>query len=220
MVVFQDRKEAGRKLADKLAKYTDEKEIIVLALPRGGVAIGAEIAKKIGASLDVIITRKIHFPGEPEIAIGAIAENGKVALNDPIVKRYNISQSYLDEEICRQKAEIERRLIAYRGGKKLAFIKNKTVILVDDGVATGFTIIAAINALKDEGIKKLVVAVPVSPQDTFLKLKGLVDEIICLETPEVFLAIGDFYYDFDQLTDEEVMQLIQNDKKNRSSKNI
>ncbi len=220
MVVFQDRKEAGRKLADKLAKYTDEKEIIVLALPRGGVAIGAEIAKKIGASLDVIITRKIHFPGEPEVAIGAIAENGKVALNDQIVKRYNISQSYLDEEICRQKAEIERRLIAYRDRKKLAFIKDKIVILVDDGVATGFTIIAAINALKDEGIKKLIVAVPVSPQDTFLKLKNLVDEIICLETPEDFLAIGCFYYEFEQLTDEEVMQLIQNDKKNRTNKNI
>lgn len=220
MVVFQDRKEAGCKLADKLAKYTDEKEIIVLALPRGGVAIGAEIAKKIGASLDVIITRKIRFPEEPEFAIGAIAENGKVALNDQIVKRYNIPQSYLDEEICIQKAEIERRLIAYRDGEKLAFIKDKTVILVDDGVATGFTIIAAINALKDEGVKKLIVAVPVSPQDTFLKLKGLVDEIICLETPEVFLAIGDFYYEFEQLTDEEVMQLIQNDKKNRSSKNI
>ena len=220
MVVFQDRKEAGRKLADKLAKYTDEKEIIVLALPRGGVAIGAEIAKKIGASLNVIITRKIRFPGEPEFAIGAIAENGKVALDDQIVKRYNIAQSYLDEEICIQKAELERRLIAYRDGKKLTFIKGKTVILVDDGVATGFTIIAAINALKDEGVKKLIVAVPVSPQDTFLKLKGLVDEIICLETPEDFLAIGDFYYDFEQLTDEEVMQLIQNDKKNRSSKNI
>ena len=218
--MFQDRKEAGRKLADKLAKYTDEKDIIVLALPRGGVAIGAEIAKKIGASLDVIITRKIHFPGEPEVAIGAIAENGKVALNDQIVKRYNIPQSYLDEEICRQKAEIERRLIAYRDGKKLAFIKDKIIILVDDGVATGFTIIAAINALKDEGIKKLIVAVPVSPQDTFLKLKSLVDKIICLETPEVFLAIGNFYYDFEQLTDEEVMQLIQNDKKNRTDKNI
>ena len=218
--MFKDRKEAGHKLAKKLAKYTDEKEIIVLALPRGGVAIGAEITKKIGASLDVIITRKIRFPGKPEFAIGAIAENGKVALNDQIVKRYNITQSYLDEEICRQKTEIERRLIAYRDGEKPAFIKNKIIILVDDGVATGFTIIAAINALKDEEIKKLIVAVPVSPQDTFLKLKSLVDEIICLETPEVFLAIGDFYYEFEQLTDEEVIQLIQNDKKNRTNKNI
>lgn len=218
--MFKDRKEAGRKLADKLAKYTDEKDIIVIALPRGGVAIGAEIAKKIGASLDVIITRKIRFPGQPEFAIGAIAENGKVALNDQIVKRYNIPQSYLDEEICRQKAEIERRLIAYRDGEKLAFTKDKIIILVDDGVATGFTIIAAINALKDEGIKKLIVAVPVSPHDTFLKMKSLVDEIICLEAPETFLAIGDFYYEFEQLTDEEVMQLIQNDKKNRTNKNI
>ncbi len=220
MTVFQNRKEAGRKLADKLAKYTDEKDIIVLALPRGGVAIGIEIAKKIGASLDVIITRKIHFPREPEIAIGAIAENGKVALNDQIVKSYNIPQSYLDEEICIQKAEIERRLIAYRGGKKLAFIKDKIIILVDDGVATGFTIIAAINALKEEGIKKLIVAVPVSPQDTFLKLKSLVDEIICLEIPEDFLAIGNYYSKFKQLTDEEVKQLIQNEKKNRTNKNI
>ena len=218
--MFQNRKEAGRKLADKLEKYSDEKDIIVLALPRGGVTIGAEIAKKIGSPLDVIITRKIHFPGEPEVAIGAIAENGKVALNDQVVESYNIPQSYLDEEICKQKAEIERRLITYRGGKKLTFKKDKTVILVDDGVATGFTIIAAINALKEEGIKKLIVAVPVSPQDTFLKLKSLVDEIICLETPEFFLAIGEFYYEFEQLTDEEVMQLIQNDKKNRTDKNI
>ncbi|MHC4270141.1 MAG: phosphoribosyltransferase [Planctomycetota bacterium] len=218
--MFQDRKEAGRKLADRLVKYTDEKGVIILALPRGGVAVGAEIAKKIGAPLDVIITRKIRFPGEPEFAIGAIAENGKVALNDQIVKRYDITQSFLDEEICIQKAEIERRLDTYRGGKKLTFIKDKTVILVDDGVATGFTIIAAINALKEEGIKKLIVAVPVSPQDTFLKLKSLVDEIICLEIPEDFLAIGEFYYEFKQLTDEEVMQLIQNDKKNRTDKNI
>ena len=218
--MFQDRKEAGRKLADKLVKYTDEKDIIVLALPRGGVTIGVEIAKKIGASLDVIITRKIHFPGEPEYAIGAIAENGTVALNDQIVKRYKISQSYLDEEICKQKGEIERRLTAYRDGEKLTFIKDKIVILVDDGVATGFTIIAAINALKDEGIKKLIVAVPVSPQDTFSKLKSLVDEIICLETPEDFLAIGNFYNEFEQLTDEEVIQLIQNVKKNRTDKNI
>lgn len=105
MVVLQDRKEAGRELADKLSKYTDENDIIVLALPRGGVAIGAEIAKKIGASLDVIITRKIYFHGEPEIAIGAIEENGKVAINDQIVKRYNFPQSYLDEEICRQKVK-------------------------------------------------------------------------------------------------------------------
>lgn len=111
-------------------------------------------------------------------------------------------------------------MIAYRGGEKLTFIKDKTVILVDDGVATGFTIIAAINALKDEGIKKLIVAVPVSLQDTFLKLKSLVDAIICLETPEVFLAIGIFYYEFEQFTDKKVMQLIQNDKKNRTNKNI
>ncbi len=219
-MVFQDRKEAGHKLADKLKKYTDEKNIIVIALPRGGVVIGTEIAKRIGAPLDVIITRKICFPGEPELAIGAIAENGKIVLNDYIIKKANISQRYLEEEINRQKTEIERRILKNRGGKGLSSVKDKTIILADDGVATGFTIMAAINVLKNEGIKKLIVAVPVSPQDTFLKLKCLVDEIICLEIPEDFLAIGNYYSKFKQLTDEEVKQLIQNEKKNRTNKNI
>jgi predicted phosphoribosyltransferase len=208
--MFQDRKEAGLKLAEKLTQYSGEKDVTVIALPRGGVAIGAEIAQKIGAPLDVIITHKIGFPGEPEFAIGAIAENGRLELNDRIVERYNIPQSYLDEEIKRQKAEIERRITTYRSGKKLPSVKDKTIILVDDGVATGFTMIAAIKALKEEGIKKLVVAIPLSPKDTFAKLKTLSDEIICLETPEFFIAIGNFYCDFEQVTDDEVKELMQN----------
>jgi putative phosphoribosyl transferase len=208
--MFQDRKEAGLKLAEKLTQYSGRKDVIIIALPRGGVAVGAEIAQKIGAPLDIIITRKICFPGEPEFAIGAIAENGRLELNDRIIKRYNIPQSYLDEEINRQKAEIERRITTYRGGKKLPSVKDRTIILVDDGVATGFTMIAAINALNEESLKKLVVAIPLSPQDTFTKLKTLSDEIICLEIPEFFLAIGNFYYDFEQITDDEVKELMQN----------
>lgn len=218
--MFQDRKEAGLKLAEKLIRYSGEKDVVVIALPRGGVVVGAEIAKKIGAPLDVIITHKIGFPGEPEFAIGAIAENGKAVLNNHTVKRCNIPQSYIDEEICRQKAEIERRLITYRDGKKLTYIKDKIIILVDDGVATGFTMIVAINALKEEGIKKLIVAIPVSPQDTFMKLKSLVDEIVCLKMPEFFLAIGEFYNEFEQLTDKEVKQLLQIEKTNRTDKGI
>ncbi|MFQ5963452.1 MAG: phosphoribosyltransferase [Candidatus Scalinduaceae bacterium] len=217
--MFQDRREAGIKLAENLAKYSGEKDVIVIALPRGGVVVGAEIAKKIGAPLDVIITHKIGFPGESEFAIGAISENGKLELNDSIVTRYNIPQSYLDEEISRQKAEIERRLIAYRGGKKLPSMKDKIIILVDDGVATGFTMIAAIKALNEEGLKKLVVAIPLSPEETFLKLKSLSDEIICLEIPEIFLAIGNFYYDFEQTTDDEVKELMQNIEFKRKDSN-
>jgi putative phosphoribosyl transferase len=208
--MFQDRKEAGLKLAEKLIKYRGSKDTIVIALPRGGVVVGAEIAQKIGAPLDVIITRKIGFPGEPEFAIGAIAENGKLVLNDYIIKRYNISQGYLDEEISKQKVEIERRIISYRNGKTLSSIKDKNIVLVDDGVATGFTMIAAVKALKEEGIKKLVVAIPLSSKDAFQKLKTATDEIICLEIPEFFLAIGNFYCEFEQLTDEEVKELMKN----------
>ncbi len=208
--MFQNRKEAGLRLAEKLTKYSSEKDVIIIALPRGGVVVGAEIAQKIGAPLDVIVTRKIGYPGQPEFAIGAIAENGKLEINDFIVKKHGIPQSYIEEEINRQKAEIERRVITYRGGGKPPSVKDKTVLLVDDGVATGFTMIAAIRALHEEGIKKLVVAIPLSPEDTFQKLKTLVDEIICLEIPEFFLAIGNFYYEFEQLTDEEVKELILN----------
>ena len=217
--MFQDRKEAGIKLAEKLTQYSGKKDVIVIALPRGGVVIGAEIAHKIGAPLDVIITHKIGFPGEPEFAIGAIAETGRPDINSRIVERYNITQSYLDEEINKQRAEIERRIITYRGGNKLPSMKDKTIILVDDGVATGFTMIAAIKALKEEGIKKLVVAIPLSPKDTFVKLKTLSDEVICLEIPELFLAIGNFYYEFEQTTDNEVKMLLRNIELERSTSN-
>lgn len=215
--MFQDRKEAGLRLAEKLIKYRGSKDTIVVALPRGGVVVGAEIAQKIDAPLDVIITRKIGFPGEPEFAIGAISENGKILLNDKIIERYNISKVYIDEEISKQKAEIERRILSFRNGKPLPSMKDKIIILVDDGVATGFTMISAIKALREEGIKKLVVAIPLSSNDAFQKLKTASDEIICLEIPEYFLAIGNFYIEFEQLTDEDVKELMRNVKLKRKT---
>jgi len=181
----------------------------VLALPRGGVVTGYEIARAIGAPLDVLIVRKIGFPYQPELAAGAVAETGSVVLNRDIIAMGGLSEEALKPEIDRQKEEIARRVVLYRAGRKLSNLTGKTVILVDDGVATGATMKAAITALKKEHIAKLVVALPVGPPETVEVLRRMVDEFICLETPLYFMAVGAHYGDFTQVTDEEVVKLLQ-----------
>ncbi|VVB91842.1 2-succinyl-6-hydroxy-2,4-cyclohexadiene-1-carboxylate synthase [uncultured archaeon] len=206
--IFKDRKDAGAELAYRLKDYKDRKDVIVLALPRGGVVTGYEIASYLNCPLDVIIVRKLGFPGQPELAIGAVSETGAVVLNESIISLYGVTEDYIQDEISRQKKLIEKRVDLYRKGQKIPNLKGKIIILVDDGAATGATAKAAISTLKLEGIEKLVVALPVAPPDTADELRRMADEFICLETPYDFMAVGSYYEDFAQVTDEEVVDIM------------
>jgi len=207
--MFKDRREAGIRLSARLLQYKDRLDVLVLALPRGGVVTAYEIARALHVPLDVVIVRKLGFPGRPELAVGAVAETGVVVVNEDIVAAGRVSGDFLKREIERQKDEIARRVAAYRAGKGLPDLEGMTVILVDDGVATGATIKAAITALRNEKVAKLVVALPVGPPETIETLQNLVDELICLETPFDFMAVGVHYSDFTQVSDSEVVDLLQ-----------
>jgi predicted phosphoribosyltransferase len=207
--MFRNRTEAGIRLGEKLGKYRDRRDVIVLALPRGGVVTGFEVARLLNVPLDVLIVRKIGFPGQEELAAGAVSETGSVVLNRDIVAMGGLSEEFLQREIGRQKQEIDRRVALYRGGERLAGLAGRTVILVDDGVATGATVKAAVAALKEEKLVKLVLALPVAPPDTVNVLRAMVDELVCLETPQYFMAVGAHYQDFTQVADEEVVKLLQ-----------
>jgi putative phosphoribosyl transferase len=183
--------------------------VLVLALPRGGVVIGYEVAKALNCLLDIIIIRKIGFPGQTELAIGAVSETGAVVLNEDIISTYTVSKEYIEEEISRQKKEISRRITLYRSGKGIPPLDGKIIILVDDGVATGATIKAAISTLKNEKILRLVAALPVSSKDAEEEIKKTVDEWVCPETPVDFAAVGNYYQDFTQVSDEEVVELLK-----------
>lgn len=207
-IKFKDRNDAGARLALKLKNYKDKEGILVLALPRGGIIIGYEIASYLNCPLDVIIIRKLGFPGNPEVAIGAISENGSVILNEDMISFYEISEKYLREEISNQKVLIERRVNLYRKGNTSPDLKGKLVILTDDGVATGATMKVAISTLRVEEIQKLIVAIPVAPPETAEELIRLTDELICLETPYGFLSVGSYYQDFSQVTDNDVIDTL------------
>lgn len=206
--MFKDQVSAGELLAEKLQEYKGKKAII-LAIPRGGVATGSGVAKKLGLPLEVIVTRKIGAPDNPELAIGAVGETeGSLWLNGKLVKELGVSQDYLDSEIKIQKLEIKRREKVYREGREPLDLKKKTVILVDDGLATGATMMAAVREVRNMGAGKVVVAVPVAAPDTIERLKKEADEVICLETPSLFFAVGQWYENFRQYSDEEVKELL------------
>lgn len=207
--MFRDRRDAGRQLAKRLEQYRGQAGVLVLALPRGGVSTGFEIACHLGAPLDVLIVRKIGLPGEPELAIGAVSETGAVILNERIISVYHVSDDYIRAEVSRQKSEISRRLELYRKGRGITGLEGKTIILADDGVATGATMKAAIATLKREEIKRLVVALPVAPPETAKELAQMADELVCLETPEQFMSVGGFYTDFTQVPDEAVVKMLR-----------
>jgi len=206
-MVFKDRQEAGRQLGEKLKDYAG-KDTLVLALPRGGVVVGYEVAKILHAPLDVIITRKIGAPSAPEYAIGAVAENGEVLLNDQEIRLLGIPRRYIQDEIERQKGEIERRVKLYRGGRRLPNLGGKRVILVDDGIATGFTMKTSIQAVRAENPREIVLAVPVAPPEVIDELASMVDAVVCLATPSPFIAVGAWYRSFEQTTDDEVKSLL------------
>ncbi len=207
--MFKDRGDAGVQLSYRLKEYKDWKEVLVLALPRGGVATGYEIAHYLNVPLDIIIVRKIGFPGQPEFGIGAVSETGTVVLNELTISTYSVTKDYIEHEISRQKEEISRRIKLYRKGKRLPDLQGKIVILVDDGVATGATMKAAIVALKEEKLNKLIVALPVGHPDVADEIEQMVDEFICIETPVDFMAVGAHYHDFTQVSDAEVIELLQ-----------
>lgn len=207
--MFRDRSDGGVQLAERLKDYKDREDVLVLALPRGGVVTGYEIARYLNVPLDIIIVRKIGFPGQPEFGIGAVSETETVFLNQRIVSTYGVTKQYIEEEINRQKEEISRRVKLYRKGRSIRKLDGKVIILVDDGVATGATMKAAIVALRKEKIIKVVVAIPVAPPETADEIKKMVDEFICIETPPDFMAVGNHYRDFTQITDEEVVRLLE-----------
>ncbi len=208
-MLFQDRHDAGRRLAAELEAYRGRDDVIVLGLPRGGVVVGYEIARALGVRLDTIISRKIGAPGNPEYAIGAVAEGGPVLVDEQVVDLYQIPRSYVEEEAQRQRQEIQRRVEAYREGRPLPELRGRTVLLVDDGVATGYTMMAAIEAIKGMAPHELVVAVPVAPPEVADQLRRKVDRLICLATPEPFYAVGRWYVDFEQVTDAEVKAYLE-----------
>jgi putative phosphoribosyl transferase len=207
--IFRDRRDAGIQLADKLKGYKHSGEAIVLALPRGGVVTGFEIARVLDLPMDVLIVRKIGFPGQSEFGIGAVSETGTVVLNSAIISSHGVEDEYIQIEIARQKEEVERRIRIYRKGKRILDLEGKKIILVDDGVATGATLKAAISALKKEKIKGLIAAIPVSPPETAEELKGMVDEFICLNTPADFMAVGNYYDHFQQVPDQTVVEILE-----------
>ena len=206
---FRDRREAGQLLAEGLEFLRERKGLLVLGIPRGGVVVAAEVARTLGAPLDIFIARKLGAPHNPELAVGAVASSGEVVLDQHLIAALGVPQSYLEAEIKRQRAEIQRRMKAYRGDRLALNLKDKTVILTDDGVATGATMRAAIQALRATELRELIVALPVGPPDTVQELADMVDRMVCLHTPKFFWAVGGFYVDFSQTSDAEVIQLLQ-----------
>jgi len=209
--LFRDRVEAGTKLAKELQAYKRENPV-VLAIPRGGVVVGYEVARELGAPLDIVIPRKIPSPHNPELGVGAVAQDGTVIINQQIKEYLNVSDEYIQEEAERQIREIERRMRTYRGDREPFPVKDRVVILVDDGIATGVTMRAAIRSLRKQTPRKIVVAVPVAPPRTIKKIEEEADEVVCLLAYEPFEAVGQFYMDFRQTTDSEVINLLQKSK--------
>jgi len=211
MAFFNDRIDAGKRLASELKDFSGKKGI-VLAIPRGGVVVGYEIAKALNLPLDVIIPRKIGAPGNPELAIGAVAEDGTAILDDNLISYKGDRREYIKEEIARQKQEMQRRLKLYRQDTSYPNLKGLDVIVVDDGIATGSTMKAALASVKNRGAASVTVAVPVGPPSTIEELNKMADRVVCLYTPEYFQAIGEFFSDFSQTTDEEVIMLLRESK--------
>ncbi len=206
--MFKDRKNAGMQLAEKLEDFAGQRNVLVIALPRGGVVTGVEIADRLKVPLDVLIVRKIGHPWQPELAVGAVSETGCIVYNEDIAASVGVTKDYLRGEAARQREEIGRRQQLYRGGQKLGNLRGKTVILVDDGIATGATMKAAVETMKRAQAGKLIVAVPVAPPGTAAEVRAMTDVFICLDTPEEFTAVGCYYSEFPQVTDSEVVKLL------------
>ncbi len=207
-MIFPNRTEAGRRLAPRLRDYANRKGVIVLGIPRGGVPIAFEVAKYLKAPLDVLVLRKLGVPGHEELGFGAIASGGVRALNPEIVEALQISPRTIELVSNREAKELKRREQAYRGARPPLDVRGLIVILIDDGIATGSGIRAAVAALRQMKPAQIVIATPVAPASTCDSLRDEVNELICLETPEPFYGVGQFYYDFSQVSDQEVNELL------------
>lgn len=205
--MFKNRIEAGENLAEKLAAFNLEKPYL-LAIPRGGIVVAQPIAEKLGLSVGVLITRKIGHPLNPEVAIGAVMPDGTTVLDEAAAERLGLDDNRLSELVSEQYQEIKRRLIAYTGTERIANVSGKTIVLVDDGIATGYTIYAAVQWLKTLTPGKIIIAVPVAPPDVAANLSKQVDTVICPIQPYDFMAVGQYYQDFSQTSDQEVVDIL------------
>jgi putative phosphoribosyl transferase len=206
---FRDRREAGQRLARELARYAHQKEVTVLALPRGGMPVAYEVARSLNAPLDLLLVRKLGVPGQEELAMGAIASGGVSVLNRDVVALAGVSEKVIEAVAARERREIERRERVYRGGRPALALTGRTVILIDDGLATGASMRAAVRAARSQRPARIVVAVPTAPPETCESLGQEVDEVICILRPSRFRSVGTWYDDFSQTTDAEVQQLLE-----------
>lgn len=212
---FRDRAEAGQRLAQLLASFANRPDVLVLALPRGGVPVAFAVAQAVHAPLDVLVVRKLGLPGQEELAMGAIATGGVRVLNDEVVDEMRIPPSVIDRVTASEQAELERRARVYRGGRPAPVLRDQTVILVDDGLATGTTMRAAIAAVRDQRPARLIVAIPVATAESLVALRPLVDALVYVIAPEPFYALGMWYEDFAPTTDSEVCALLAHDTRAR-----
>jgi putative phosphoribosyl transferase len=208
-MMFLNRVDAGRKLAKKLDAYAGRRDVLVLGIPRGGVPVAFQVASQLEAPLDVFVVRKLGAPWQPELAFGAIATGGIRILDVQIVESLGISRMEIERIATRERQELDRRERVYRGGRPPLNVEGMTVILVDDGIATGASTRAAINALRKLKRARIVLAAPIAPASTCARLRREVDDLICVDTPETFYAIGEFYEDFSQVSDDQVTNLLQ-----------
>jgi putative phosphoribosyl transferase len=207
---FGDRVEAGRELGERLAdEYAGRPDVLVLALPRGGVVVGRQVADRLGTPLDVLVVRKLGFPGQSELAMGAIASGGVRVLNEVLLDQTGVSQALVDDVVARERVELERRELLYRGDRAAPDVTGKTVLVVDDGLATGSTMLAAVQALRSLHAGRVVVAVPTAPRQTCEGLEDMADEVICLRQPDPFYAVGLSYEDFAEVSDDGVRALLE-----------
>ncbi|MDN5345080.1 MAG: putative phosphoribosyl transferase [Clostridia bacterium] len=206
-MLFRDRRDAGQQLATALQSYRDQ-QALIMAVPRGGVVVAAPVVAALNGELDLIIPRKVGLPANPELALAAVAPDGMVLYNWPVMGSFNLTAQNLKELVDRELQEIHRRLEVYRGDRKEPQLQGRLVILIDDGIATGLTIEAALQSLARNHPARLVLAVPVAPPETIARLRPLVDDLRCLYTPEPFYAVGQFYTDFQQVTDAEVQEIL------------
>ena len=206
--MFKNRKEAGQLLAEALSQYHKKKDTLILAIPRGGVVVAYEVARQLDLPLDVVVIKKIGFPAHEELAVGATGLNSYI-LNENIVQNYNVSQDYIQKQVNIKQREIELRYDLLRGNKRFYTVQNKTIIIIDDGLATGATMTMATQIIKKQSPKEVIVAIPVAPPDTVRKLAKIINRVLCLRQPSDFRAIGQFYRDFAQVDDEEAKRLLQ-----------
>lgn len=206
--MFKNRKEAGQLLAGRLADFKGKEDVVVVGIPRGGVPVASELAKYLDLPLDIVVTRKLGAPGQRELAIGAIGPEGVSVFDESLIQKLQVSKDYRKMIVEKEKEEMKERMEKFRG-KKAADFKGKTAIVVDDGVATGATVEAAVKYLRKKGVEKVILAVPVAPLESVSELEKLADEFVVVDTPKDFYAVGQFYRDFPQTTDEEVIKLLQ-----------